>query len=82
MLFSGSNEFRVQCKVVAKCPSHYLGKEFEAKNTEHFMEYLINEHVHGNGISEWNYRNTAGIAEEGLPNESSKITNNVLPQPI
>ena len=38
------------------------------------MEYLINEQLNGNGISEWNYRNTGGIPEHELG--SKKDQNN------
>ena len=56
----------MQCKVVLQCPPHYLGSEYEARNTEHFMEYTINEQVRGSGIAEWNYRNTKSIPEDEL----------------
>ena len=67
-LHLGGNEYRVQCKVVAQCPHHYLGGEYEARNTEHFMDYWINETGRGKGIAEWNYRNTRGIPFEELDN--------------
>ena len=65
VLIAGGHEYRVLCKVVARCPHHYLGKENEARNTEHFMEYVINEGIHANGVAEWNYRNVGGKQDKG-----------------
>ena len=62
-LFLGGQEFQIQCKVVFQCPSHYLGKEYEAKNIEHFMEYSVNGETRGYGICEWNYRHTKEIPQ-------------------
>ena len=49
-----------------QCPPHYLGKEHEAKNIEHFMEYSINGEISGSGICEWNYTNTREIPQVEL----------------
>ena len=62
----GGHEFEIQCEVVLECPPHYLGKEHEARNTEHFMKYLVNNEILGHGICEWNYRNTRVIPHNEL----------------